>query len=109
MGDIPSISLPAVITCRPDAPCVQKCYARRMERLRPNIHTAWERNLDIYKTNPASYWLQLRAYCSMVTAFRFHVGGDIPDIGYLREMIKLARECPNCQFLAFTKRAEFIN
>lgn len=109
MGDISSISLPAVVTCRSDAPCFAKCYARRMENLRPNVRTAWTRNLDIYRTNPSSYWLQLRAYCSMVTAFRFHVGGDIPDIQYLEGMIKLARDCKNCQFLAFTKRAEWVN
>lgn len=109
MGDISSISLPAVVTCRPDAPCFQKCYARHMQNFRKNIFSAWTRNLDIYKNNPESYWLQLRAYCSIVSAFRFHVGGDIPDIGYLRGMIQLARECKKCQFLAFTKRAEWVN
>lgn len=109
MGDIPSVSLPSTQTCRPDAPCMIKCYARRMERLRSNVRDAWARNLDIYKADPASYWLQLRAYCSMITAFRLHVGGDIPDPEYLRGMIRLARQCPSCQFLAFTKRAEWVN
>lgn len=109
MGDISSISLPAVVTCRPDAPCFQKCYARKMCAYRETVRTAYERNLDIYKNNPSSYWLQLRAHCSMVSAFRFHVSGDIPDIQYLEGMIKLARECRNCQFLVFTKRAEWVN
>lgn len=109
MGDISSISLPAVITCRPDAPCFRKCYARKMCAYREIVRVAYERNLDIYKNNPESYWLQLRAHCSMVSAFRFHVSGDIPDIQYLEGMIKLARECRNCQFLAFTKRAEWVN
>ena len=109
MGDILSISLPAVVTCRPDAPCFQKCYARKMCAYRETVRAAYERNLDIYRNNPESYWVQLRAHCSMVSAFRFHVSGDIPDIGYLQGMIKLARDCKNCQFLAFTKRAEWVN
>lgn len=109
MGDISSVSLPAVVTCRPDAPCFQKCYARKMCAYRETIRAAYERNLDIYRNNPESYWLQLRAHCSMVSAFRYHVSGDIPDIQYLEGMIKLARDCKNCQFLAFTKRAEWVN
>lgn len=109
MGDISSISLPAVVTCRPDAPCFQKCYARKMCAYRETVRAAYERNLDIYRNNPESYWRQLRAHCSMVSAFRFHVSGDIPDIQYLEGMIKLARDCKNCQFLAFTKRAEWVN
>ena len=109
LGDISSVSLPAVITCRPDAPCFQKCYARHMQNFKKNCLTAWTRNLDIYRNNPESYWLQLRAHCSMVSAFRFHVSGDIPDIQYLEGIIKLARECRNCQFLMFTKRAEWVN
>ena len=109
MGDISSVSLPAVVTCRPDAPCFAKCYARKMCAYRENVRASYERNLDIYRNNPESYWLQLRAHCSMVSAFRFHVSGDIPDIQYLEGMIKLARDCKNCQFLVFTKRAEWIN
>ena len=80
-----------------------------MQNFKKSCFTAWTRNLDIYRNNPESYWLQLRAHCSMVSAFRFHVGGDIPDIQYLEGMIKLARDCKNCQFLVFTKRAEWVN
>lgn len=109
MGDISSISLPAVVTCRPDAPCFLKCYARKMCAYRDTVRAAYERNLDIYRNNPDSYWLQLRAHCSMVSAFRFHVSGDIPDREYLDSMIKLARDCKNCLFLVFTKRAEWVN
>ena len=44
-ASIPSVSLPAVVTCRPDAPCFKTCYARKgrfrfsrnMELLRNNI------------------------------------------------------------------------
>ena len=49
MGDISSISLPAVVTCRPDAPCFLKCYARKMCAYRDTVRAAYERNLDIYR------------------------------------------------------------
>ena len=28
-AEIPSVSLPVGCTCRPDAPCLRKCYGRR--------------------------------------------------------------------------------
>lgn len=109
MGDISSISLPAGITCDPKAPCFAKCYARKMCAYRETVRNAYERNLDIYKATPRSYWLQLQAHCSMVAAFRFHVSGDIPDREYLDGIVSLARKCPSCQFLLFTKRASWVN
>lgn len=37
MGSIPSVSLPAGVTCRSDCECNKKCYAMKLERLRKEI------------------------------------------------------------------------
>ena len=40
MGAIPSVSLPAIKTCR-DCKCKEKCYAAKLERLRPTVRNAY--------------------------------------------------------------------
>lgn len=37
LGKIPSVSLPAGITCRNDCECSKKCYAKKLERLRRTV------------------------------------------------------------------------
>ena len=41
--------------------------------------------------------------------FRFHVSGDIPDMGYLLHMVSVARRNPHCELLCFTKKYELVN
>ena len=80
MGEIPSVSLPACITCNPDAPCFKDCYAVKIARLYKAANAAYNRNLNILERDPASYWAQVRTAASMAQYFRFHVSGDIPTI-----------------------------
>ena len=109
MGAIPSVSLPACVTCNPSAPCFKKCYARRLAARRATVRDAYQRNLDILSTDPASYWLQVKAAAITTRFFRYHVSGDIPNIDYLYNMVKIAEELPNTNFLAFTKQYTIVN
>ena len=45
----------------------------------------------------------------MARYFRYHVSGDIPNADYFVQMIKLAKELPNTNFLAFTKQYKIVN
>jgi hypothetical protein len=109
MGAIPSVSLPACITCNPSAPCFKKCYALRMERRYKNTRDAYARNLNILQEDAPSYWLQVKAAAMVARFFRYHVSGDIPNIEYFKNMIQLAQELPGTQFLAFTKQYNIVN
>lgn len=109
MGAVPSVSLPACITCNPSAPCFKKCYAAKIERLRKTVKDAYSRNLEIYNSDPAAYWLQVKAAASMSRFFRFHVSGDIPTPQYFSEMVQTAKELPATNFLAFTKQYKIVN
>ena len=109
MGAIPSVSLPACITCNPNAPCFKLCYAAKITRLYKTVKSAYENNLNILKENPALYWDQVKQGAKMARYFRFHVSGDIPNIEYFAEMVKLAHELPHTQFLAFTKQYYIVN
>lgn len=109
MGAIPSVSLPPVITCRPGCPCVRKCYAAKLCRLRPAVRAAYQRNLDLYKLSPIAYWSAVRSVVALNRFFRFHVSGDILNAGYFAEMVRTAEMFPDSYLLAFTKRYEIVN
>ena len=109
MGAIPSVSLPACITCNPAAPCFKKCYAVRMARRYKTVTAAYARNLEILNSDPSAYWVQVKAAASMTRFFRFHVSGDIPNGEYFNHMVQAATELPGTTFLAFTKQYHIVN
>ena len=109
MGSIPSVSLPACVTCNPGSPCFKKCYARRLAARRATVRDAYARNLDILNNAPYTYWLQVKAAASVTRFFRYHVSGDIPNGHYLKMMIKTADALPGTMFLAFTKQYNTVN
>lgn len=109
MGQIPSVSLPAGITCRQDCECIQKCYARKIERLRPNVYKAYISNYNLLNKDPETYWREVEASVMMSRFFRFHVSGDIPNLLYLLHMVDIAIHNQHCEILCFTKRYDLVN
>lgn len=109
MGAIPSVSLPAGLTCRKDLPCITKCYARKLERLRKTVRNSYQNNYEILKMNPDLYWREVEANIMMSRFFRFHVSGDIPDKKYLDRMIEVSKRNKHCQILCFTKQYGIVN
>lgn len=108
MGNIASVSLPSITTCR-ECGCWHKCYAGKLERLRPSVRNAYRNNLEIYGNHPDVYWREVEAAIMTSRFFRFHVGGDIPDFGYLVKMLEVAERNPHCEILCFTKKYELVN
>ena len=108
MGAIPSVSLPSIITCR-QCLCAEKCYAHKLEKLRPTVRAAYQSNLDLLKSDPETYWREVEATIMLNRYFRFHVAGDIPDETYFRHMIAIAERNRHCEILCFTKQYEIIN
>lgn len=109
MGSIPSVSLPAGVTCRSDCECNKKCYAKRLERLRPSVKAAYQSNLDLLNSDRDTYWREVEATIMMSRFFRFHVSGDIPNIEYLYAMVNIAIRNPHCEILCFTKKYDIVN
>ena len=112
MGAIPSVSLPPIKTCSPEAVkhCGRKCYVRRYLGIRQKtVGAAYERNLYILQHDPEKFWREVNAAVAMATHFRFGVSGDIPDMFYLARMVDVAEKNPRCEILCFTKQYEFVN
>lgn len=108
MGSIPSVSLPALITCI-SCLCNTKCYAEKIARLRPSVRAAYFNNWDILRSDPEQYWREVEAAIMLARFFRFHVSGDIPDADYLHKMIEVAARNDHCQILCFTKKYDLVN
>lgn len=108
MGSIKSVSLPAIVTCR-KCECCKKCYAHKIERIRPTVLKAYNRNLKILNENPEQYWREIEAAIMVSRYFRFHVSGDIPFYQYLEDMVKITSRQSHCEVLCFTKRFNFVN
>ena len=109
MGKIPSVSLPAIATCRKDCDCCRKCYAAKLEKLRPQVRNAYKRNLEILEASPAGYWREVEAVIMLSRFFRFHVSGDIPDSKYFRNMVEVSGRNRHCEILCFTKKYSIVN
>ena len=109
MGAIPSVSLPAGVTCRSDCECSKKCYAKRLERMRPSVRQAYKHNYDLLNSDPNTYWREVEASIMMSRFCRFHVSGDIPDATYFEHMVDIARTNTHCEILCFTKKYDIVN
>lgn len=108
MGSVPSVSLPSIKTCRQCA-CREKCYAQKLERLRPSVRNAYQHNLEVLLNDPEIYWREVEASVMMSRFFRFHVSGDIPNTEYLANMVVIAGRNSHCEILCFTKKYEMVN
>lgn len=109
LGTIPAINLPAGLSCRPDAPCFKDCYARKGRFRFENVRQSVANNFACWKENPFLYRTTVQWYAMQNRFFRWHSSGDVPDESYLSMMFDVAEAVPSCQFLAFTKRYEWVN
>lgn len=105
IGDTPNVSLLPIASCPKGIPCAKECYDCKACKLYPTVKAARKRNWDAARKQRAEYFAGIREYLMRYSPkyFRWHVGGDIPDQDYLREMYAIAREYPDTHFLAFTK------
>lgn len=108
---IGTVNLPAITTCRDDAPCKKGCYACKGNFMYNSVKTGIMRNLEAYIDDPQKYFEILDHQLAMIPYrfFRYHSSGDIVDTKYLEGMCWLARRHKGTRFLCFTKKFELVN
>lgn len=108
---IATVNLPAVVTCRCDAPCAEQCYARKGNFCYSTVKNGLQKNLEAYLENPDRFFDVINYQLKMIPYrfFRWHSSGDIVDKRYLEGMVWLAEQHPNTRFLCFTKKYEIVN
>jgi Gene product 88 len=101
----PSVSLPPIVTCPRSVECSQYCYAKVFFDMYPSTRIAWTENWQLWQDDPKAFKTQLWSWLHHhgKLHFRWHVGGDIPSLDYLRMMYDTALNFPNMRFLTYTK------
>ena len=74
---IGAINLPAGKTCNPDAPCRKYCYALKGHYVFASAKSVRERNLNIYRTNPKSFFNQISCNTAFFRMVRWHETGPL--------------------------------
>lgn len=106
---VPSVSLIPVADCGNCAVCAKGCYDVRNVCFHKTVQKARANNSAILKADPEKYWSEIRQRVKSLRYFRFHVGGDIKDHLYFRNMVRTAELVPTCEFLVFTKMYLVVN
>lgn len=109
-GDIPSINLPPIITCRCDAPCTKGgCYALRGNWRFECVQKSLNNNLQAYFSNSKLFFDSIIVNTNLCRFVRWHSAGDIVDNNYFVGMCHVARVNKQTEYLCFTKKFEIIN
>lgn len=105
LGNIPSVSLPPIVTCINNAPCTDNCYAVRYYRIRPAVREAYQYNYSLLTDNREAYFDGIYQYLIIKRPkrFRWHVAGDIIDQDYFERMLYVIRRTPTTRHLCYTK------
>ena len=112
---IPTVNLPPIITCRPDAPCGKcakeggGCYAMRGHFSFPKVKARLMENLKAYRENPKLFFEMIAQAFDNYKYARYFSSGDIVDEQFLKGMCWVARKCKTTKFLCFTKKYELVN
>lgn len=108
---IGTVNLPAITTCRMDAPCKKGCYACKGNFMYTNVKTSLQKNLDAFIEDPDRFFTVLHNQLEMIPYkfFRWFSSGDIVNERFLEGMCWLARKHKGTQFLCFTKKYELVN
>ena len=110
LGVIPSFSLTPVMTCRADAPCKDRCYARFAYRCYKQTRRAYDENTKLVQKNLIRFENQMNAWLDLYhpQVFRIHVSGDFCSYEYLLAWSRVIRKHPDTLFFCFTKQWDIV-
>ena len=106
---VPSVSLIPVADCGNCKVCKAGCYDVRNVCFQKTVQKSRANNSAIYRYDPEKYFAEVERAVKYLRFFRWHVGGDIKNHIYLRNMVRIAEKTPTCEFLAFTKMFTVVN
>lgn len=112
IGDTLNVSLPPIITCANCSGCMHLCYDIKAVLQYSNVRKARARNYVLLNRNRNKYFDSIREACARRRNnkyFRWHVAGDIVDIDYFDNMVKIAREFPEFKYWTYTKAYHIVN
>lgn len=109
LGSICSINLPAIKSCRKDAPCKKICYANKGNFLLPSVKKCYDNNLKSFLKDKSKAEMDIIKQLSNVRYCRLHASGDFINRDYFEMIVRIAKKAKHVRFMAFTKQYELIN
>ena len=112
IGRVMNVSLPPILSCANCSGCSRICYDIKACLQYASCMDARIRNLAILKLDRARYFALIEHAISRRRTnkyFRWHVAGDIIDIDYFDNMVRIAREHPDFIFWTYTKNYKVVN
>ena len=104
VGEVINFSLPSVITC-PGASswCLKKCYADRLEKIRPACRRAYQHNLTLARDTRRFIHIMTGVIPRIAPCFRIHVSGDFFSREYIEAWTAICRAFPPIRFWTYTR------
>jgi len=104
VGEVMNFSLPSIMTC-PGASdwCKRYCYAKRMERLKPNCRQSYRNNLHLVQNPDQFTKIMIGVLPRILPCFRIHVSGDIFSKDYAETWKKICQAFPQTNFWSYTR------
>jgi hypothetical protein len=113
IGRVMNVSLPPILSCANCAGCSKLCYDVKACMQYPNtVIDARMRNYVLLMRDRARYFALIEQAISKRQKnkfFRWHVAGDIVDIDYFDNMVRIAREHSDFIFWTYTKNYAVVN
>lgn len=111
-GFIPTVNLPTSV-CDKKLPCQNGCYAKKGNWLYSNVKKSVANNLKMFLENKETFKSDIVNFLNngliVYKYFRWFSSGDIVNYSFLKMMVEIANECPQTQFLCFTKKFSIVN
>ena len=109
LGTISAINVPAIITCREDAPCTSICYACHGNFNYPSVKKCYENNLKSFMENQTQTEKDIIKQLTKTKYVRVHASGDFVNMAYLKMIVNIAKTLPMVKFMTYTKKYELVN
>ena len=113
IGRVLNVSLLPIATCSHCKECKRYCYdVRDCLRFPGNVLRARVKNTVLMERDMPEYFRQIDNRLTRRRknkAFRWHVGGDIPNMEYFERMIETARNHPDFRMWTYTKEYDIVN
>lgn len=112
IGRVMNVSLAPILTCANCSECSRLCYDIKANIQYGNVLKARARNTVLALEHTEHYFNAIKAALMRRRTnkyFRWHVGGDIPNMGYFENMVDIARMFPDFKFWTYTKNYVVVN
>ncbi len=104
LGTISAINLPAITTCREDAPCTSICYACHGNFNFPSVKKCYENNLQSFLDNQTQTEKDIIKQLTKTKYVRVHASGDFVNMTYFKMIVNIAKTLPMIKFLWFHEK-----